>query len=238
MPILGTQASQNTKSFLSSPNFVALTNVTSAARSTDGITWTESTLPVGGATSGAYGNSTFVVVRSGTDQSLSSTDGITLSCRSMPAVKNWSKVIYVNNKFVAVANSSATNSVATSTDGITWTQVTTSSSTRWNKIAHGNNTYVIIPDYGTVAASSTDAITWTTRTIPYADYWDVEFGSDKFVAIPFMTADTGSYSTDGITWATMTLPNAQNWFSIAYGNGVWVAAGEGIWSSCVLDKRY
>jgi hypothetical protein len=62
--------------------------------------------------------------------------------------------------------------------------------------------------------------------MPFADYYSVAFGSDKFVAIPWLTADTGAYSTDGITWATTTFPNAQSWYSIAYGNGIWVAAGE------------
>ena len=109
-------------------------NSTTAASSTDGITWTTRTLPTNDSWTGlTFGNNTFVAVAGGFSTAASSTDGITWAARTLPAEANWRATTFGNNTFVAVANDSTT--AATSTDGITWTLRTLPSSGSWISLA-------------------------------------------------------------------------------------------------------
>jgi hypothetical protein len=86
------------------PTFVAVSsNSSTAASSTDGITWTERTLPSSGNWfSVTYGNNTFVAVVYYSTSAASSTDGITWTARTLPSSARWSSVTFGNNTFVTV----------------------------------------------------------------------------------------------------------------------------------------
>ena len=197
---------------------------TNAASSTDGITWTPSTLPVeDGWTSVAYGNNTFVAVAGYYGNAASSTDGITWTLRTLPASDYWYSVAYGSNTFVAVVYGSTT--AATSTDGITWTARTLPASASWDTVAYGNNTFVAVTYGSTTAASSTDGITWTLRTLPANNNWEaVTYGNNIFVAVAGDSTAAAS-STDGITWTLRTLPTSADWRAVAYGSNTFVAIG-------------
>jgi hypothetical protein len=110
---------------------------TVAASSTDGITWTQRTLPSGQMwNSIAYGNGTFVAVTNyGSNAAASSTDGITWAQRTLPLNATWNSVAYGNGIFVTAAQGNT--AAATSTDGITWTQRTLPMSAGWYGIGYG-----------------------------------------------------------------------------------------------------
>ncbi|MFM6943684.1 MAG: hypothetical protein ACKOXV_00165, partial [Bacteroidota bacterium] len=75
-----------------------------AATSTDGITWTQRTLPVNtNWQSVTYGNGVFVAVANTSSIAATSTDGITWTQRTLPVSTNWYSVTYGNGVFVAVA---------------------------------------------------------------------------------------------------------------------------------------
>ena len=216
--------------------FVAVAySSTSAASSTDGITWTLRTLPTSiNWQSVTYGNNTFVAV-SGQFQeyqpyAATSTDGITWTARTIPGeFRSWKSVTYGNNTFVAVAlgNNSSYSPVTTaasSTDGITWTLRTLSSSAYWSSVAYGNNTFVAVAAYlegyasSSTAATSTNGITWTTRTLPANANWQsVTYGQNKFVAVATYSSKSAT-STDGITWTLGTLPTYGSWQSVTSGS--------------------
>ena len=106
------------------PNpFVAVSNNSYFAYSTDGINWTEGTISNTGRIwfSICYGNGKYVAVALDTNYFAYSMDGITWTEGTISDTsRNWHSVCYGNDKFIAVANNS--NNFAYSYDGITWTE--------------------------------------------------------------------------------------------------------------------
>ena len=112
------------------------------AYSTDGINWTQGTMPASTFwRSVTYGNGKFVAV---TESSISaySTDGINWTQTAMPSEQNWISVCYGDNKFVAVATEN--NVSAYSTDGINWTQTAMPSGDIWTSVCYGDNKFVAV----------------------------------------------------------------------------------------------
>ena len=174
--------------------------------STDGINWTEGTLPSSQHWHYVcYGNSKFVAVVANSDKFAYSTDGINWTQGTMPSEQTWYSICYGNGKFVAIAWFS--NIFAYSTDGITWTQGTMPSNHRWTSVCYGNGKFVAIPSGNTdVFAYSTDGITWTEGTLPVTDDWgNVYYCNDKFVAV-LKFSNVFAYSSNGTTWTEGTLP--------------------------------
>ena len=101
--------------------FVAVaTNSNIAIYSSDGVTWTETTLPVSNYWEPIiYGGDKFVATAFNNNGNIAiySYNGIEWSETAMPAVKNWKSLAYGQNKFVAVTD---TTMAAYSLDGITW----------------------------------------------------------------------------------------------------------------------
>lgn len=92
-----------------------------------------------------------------------------------------------------------------------------------NSIECGNGTFVAVGDNSFVA-HSTDGITWTTSTAgAYGTLTRVRFLNGQFVAVG--SSDKLIYSSDGASWTASTLPQAGFW-DIAWGNGVYVLAGQ------------
>jgi hypothetical protein len=206
--------------------FVAVsigTNI--AATSTDGITWTQRTMPASVYWYGVtYGAGTFVAVAYNTSVAATSTDGITWTQRNLPTNAYWYSVTYGNGTFVAVARDSAI--AATSADGVTWTQRTLPEAASWSSIAYGSGTFVAMYETSSSsssAATSADGITWTQRAMPAGAYWSgVAYGAGKFVAVA-STSSIAATSTDGVTWTQRSLPATKSWKSVAYGNDTFVA---------------
>jgi hypothetical protein len=112
---------------------------TTAAYSTDGITWTQTTMPSSeNWYSVRHGDGKFVTVASSTNIAAYSTDGINWTQTTLPASESWESVTHGDGKFVTVAYSSDT--AAYSTDGITWTQSALPASTTWRSVTHGEKT--------------------------------------------------------------------------------------------------
>jgi hypothetical protein len=125
--------------------------------------------------------------------------------------------------------------LVSSTDGgITWTARTSQfGSNAISCVVYGNNLWVAVGDGG-VISTSTDAITWTARTS--------NFNANTFRTVKYLngtwiaggdgaSGGTGGIatSTDGITWTRRTTPASTTTtiFSLAYGNGYYVAVGSG-----------
>ena len=204
--------------------FVAVTyNDNKAAYSTDGITWTQTTMPASAKwLSLCYGDGKFVTVTYGSDIAAYSTDGVNWTQTTMPASVNWSPVCYGDGKFVAVAQSS--NIAAYSTDGINWTQTTMPASVAWSSVCYGNGKFVTAAaqNNSNIAAYSTDGINWTQTTMPVYGSWFVCYGNGKFVAVTY-ESNIAAYSTDGINWTQTTMPDRANWQSVCHGAGKFVA---------------
>ena len=213
-----------------------------AVYSTDGINWTQTTLPVVGTWySIAYGNDKFVAV-SDDGKIVYSADGITWTQVNTLSVNNiWRSIIYADNKFVVVGsrdfnnNNNNNNNAAYSTDGINWTLTSTSFSSTCYSITYGDGKFVSVGPSGK-AAYSTDGINWTQTTLPIFAYtannMSVTYGGGMFVVAGYhldssanLIESSVAYSTDGINWTKASPPVSGNWAAIAYGADKFVIVG-------------
>ena len=165
--------------------FVAVLSGSTAAYSTDGITWSAATMPTYSTWySVCYGNGKFVAVPNDSTAAYS-TDGINWTAATLPSNKSWYSVCYGNGKFVAVSGGSS-STAAYSTDGINWTAATLPSSANWYSVCYGNGKFVAVANSSNTAAYSTDGINWMETTLPNSVKWlSVCYGNGKFVAISY-----------------------------------------------------
>ena len=212
----------------------AYSNPNNMAYSTDGISWTEGTMPNTEEDwySVCYGNGKYVAIAYISDVYAYSTDGISWTEGTLPEWSTWMSVCYGNDKFVAVDGGAggASTTMAYSTDGISWTQGTISSSNqRWNSVCYGNDKFVAIARDTNIMAYSTDGISWTEGNMPSEqDWYSVCYGNGKYVATSggSFNSKIMAYSTDGISWTQGTMPSSARWQSVCYGNGKYVAVAD------------
>jgi hypothetical protein len=247
-------------------NYGAATSITAAPNA--GWAFKNWTVVTGtGVTFGNANSASTTVTLTGGNAAISanfSNPGSSWTQRSMPSNQHWSGVTYGGSTFVAVASGPSTVA-ATSPDGITWTQRLMPSQQSWNSVAYGGGIFAAVVwdslASSSVAASSPDGVTWTQRAMPTSKCWNaVTYGGGRFVAVPgsalawpasLLTANsTGATSTDGIAWTSINLGSTQNWYSVCYGNGLFVAvaynsnvasySSDGVnWTTCSLPaSRY
>lgn len=209
--------------------FVAVqesTGTSTAAYSTDGRTWSSSSMGVGGLWRdiSADSSGTFVVVGDN-GQSVVTQDGLNWTSVTLPEVASYRGVVAGNGIFVATAQGFST--VSTSTDGFTWTSGGNFPSVNsWAKIAFDGTNYVAVASSSTSAAISTDAITWSTRTLPSGQGVSNQLTYCGGVFILCSTATVFAVSTDGTTWTNRTTPG----FSLGKNRVVYT---DGMYISCV-----
>ena len=96
------------------PTYVAVqaSATTAGAYSTNGTSWTASTMPSGGSSVGwttvAYGNGYFVAAANGTTAGAYSTNGTTWTASTMSSASMWNRITYGNGYYVAVQISGTT----------------------------------------------------------------------------------------------------------------------------------
>ena len=223
--------------------FVAVSSTGTGNRvmtSSDAITWT-SRLSAADELwmSVVYGNGLFVAVaRSGTNNRvMTSPDGINWTSRVSAANSNWFSVTYGSGIFVAVAPFS---SVMVSSDGITWS-LKSAPSRAWNGVTFGNGLFVAVSYTGTGdrIMTSPNGTTWTLRNSPADNYWRaVTYGNGLFVSVAVNGTNLVMTSNNGINWTLRNTP-VGSWFSVIFGNSLFVSVGfgnamYGVDNSCYL----
>ena len=175
----------------------------------------------------AYGNGKYVVV--GGDKRNLGAAYITTSINgvdwSEPKVFTdltyFSKVIFINGKFIASGGyQNNSGNVLSSTDGLNWSNVSVGYA-NIRGIAFGNGVYVVTNGYFTYVSSN--LITWDFVDTQVGNLYDIIFINGKFAA----SCNKGYVlsSTDGKTWIPSIKAGNTTWYSIAYGNGKFVAVG-------------
>lgn len=203
--------------------------------STDGITWTQSVMPVvAGWQSIAYGNNKIVAIAY-YDSSYQrspiaaySTNGINWTQTTLPSIPTvWRKVVYGNGMFVAMPSDPFNygDKYAYSADGINWTLGQLPFWSEWSRIDFGNNKFVALSFNDSRGMYSTNGINWTVFDLPASGYWrDIIYANNKFMAYDSSTSKIIS-SDDGINWTLVS--NSFNLSfvddNIVYGNGKYVA---------------
>ena len=115
-------------------------------------------------------------------------------------------------------------------NGIDWTyhSMLEPPSSFWETVCFGNK-FVTLAYDGSMYATSSDAISWTSGDMGItSNGWiDISYGNSKFIAISKEESDLAISSIDGINWNKAYLPNVQNWQSVCFGDGKFVAIGNG-----------
>lgn len=176
--------------------FIAICNESITIVSTNGTSWGIGTaLPAANNwKSLVYGNDTWVVIPSGTDQAAYSTNnGTTWTATTMPSSTTWISVTYGNGRFVAIAQNST--AAAYSFDGITWIASTLPYSNKWVKVSYGQGVFLAIAEDSDNIAYSNDGYQWRA------------FGDDSTLF---------QLPSQGNTWSSIVFGNPNN-------TGAWVA---------------
>ena len=220
-------------------NWLSNFNSDKFAYSTDGITWTQGTMPADRVwNSVCYGKDKFVALTTylktnaygGANAFAYSSDGITWTQGNLPVSKEWNSVCYGKDKFVAIAGNAGypDNAFAYSSDGITWTQGTLPVKCALSDICYGKDKFVAI-DFNHGAGYSSDGITWSFNNLETisSSLVSVCYGNDKFVAIT-NRSNTFIYSIDGINWVS-GLVNSPALYGpvICYGDNKFVISNGG-----------
>lgn len=232
--------------------FVALSYVTAvggsniAYYSTDGLEWTQTTLPSAGLWYDvAYGNGKFIAINKSNNTVAYSTDGILWTQGTTLQPGDWRNLAFGNGRFVVFSvNNDAS---AYSDDGQTWTPSTIPSGPNWTNIEYGAGKFVLISNDPTNStAYSTDGISWTANpnSIPdvNCNWTNLEYGNEIFVA----TASNGDgdgltpspyimYSMDGVNWTAIKLPVSLRCNWITYGADKFVVSAYGNISAFSTD---
>ena len=193
-----------------------------AQYSTNGITWTNTTMPSSQRWSAVtFANNIFVAVSGAngvtSQAAATSTNGITWVAATLPSFASWTSVAFGNGVFAAVSgNGSASTVAATSTNGTAWTARTLPISSQWSSITFGNGAFVTVSNIST-GLRSTDGITWTTATLPASFWLQVAFGNGIFLAINESGSATNvATSTNGTTWTARSVALLTQGTSIFY----------------------
>lgn len=155
-----------------------------------------------------------------------------VSAGNLPAASRWNKVVFGDNKFVAVGYDEYSGygygAIVSEDGGSTWARVNSSIGyTSWRSVAYGNGMWVLVGS-GNYIAYSEDLITWSQVQVgDSSQVWsDVVFGGGKFVLSGFYYwYSQTAYSEDGINWtagSSYAFSVGYN-HKLAYGNGVFVA---------------
>jgi hypothetical protein len=184
--------------------------------STDAITWdarTSGTTVV--LNEIKWLNDQFVAVgASGTIRT--STDGTTWNARTSGTASTLFDVDYYNGLYVVVGN---TGALLNSTDAVTWTAGNSSTTSNLNNVIHSGSSWVYTANNGPVGVSN-DGINWNLTS--RESFLRVIFGNGLFVA----STATGIFtSTDNTNWTNRTTASF-NINALAYGNGLYLYAGE------------
>lgn len=196
----------------------ANTNV--SAYSSDGVEWTNKTLPAYGMWSSiAVGSSACIAVASDSASIVWSLDqGLSWTVRTMSSARKWKSIAANNTTFVVIALDS--DKCATSVNnGFVWTEYSLPQHSNWTSVTYGNGLFVAVGDSG-IAATSPNGITWTARALPdQLQFNSVTWANNQFTAVASGPTNLAAKSADGITWERIYMPSAQNWTAVGPGVG-------------------
>ena len=185
--------------------------------STDGNTWTSTTLP-GSAHGGkvVFGGGKFVVSpnpTSPTNTVYYSSDGVSWYSATLPKTAYWKGLAYGNNKFILAARGDSSSNyssyIAYSSNGSTWYSATLPVSIAAVCVSYGNK--FLLFGRGSSNASyllySTNGTSWsyTTSSVSLTDNMSIAYGANRWVLSNSSGLATFYHSTDGTSWTSNTL---------------------------------
>lgn len=224
-------------------------------RSSDGITWTLTTMPFTTAWGSiAYGNGTFVACSrpgnssAGVNGAYSTDDGVTWTSVAIASGGGAESVIWDGTRFLAIEQNGANDKVCFSTNGTSWSRTANLSQQVGSgaQLAFLGTTYILLgwqvgsTTAGVCTSDPTSAANWSNATAPSTSLAYALGGLGVFVT---GQANSATYytSTNGTTWTTRTLPatatgviglaNGFYWFKAVTTNTVYYSTDGINWTS-------
>jgi len=202
--------------------------------STDAVNWTPGNATVDGSITGVvWDNDIYVAVGSGASSVFTSLDGTEWNPVNFGNFNPMSRVVYAQNKFVAVGSG-----ILTSTNGIGWMSQNAGTPNGLSAITYGNGLFVAVGasvwsgnGYSATILTSPDSTNWTQTTnlpatFPGANGLSgIAYRRGLFVAV----GDGGTIltSSDGTNWVQQISGVGNSLYGIASGkDGRFVAVGE------------
>lgn len=213
-------------------SFIAVAGNGVAARSADGMHWTEFSMPCTPFSRFlkhvCHGMRWFVAADTINGTLYKSHDGHWWqSMTGKSDLGTLQAMCYGHEKFVCLFKQGDVWASAYH-DGWYWPSQTAGSlptTTGSYKLCYGDGKFVAVAGAG-VAAYSTDGINWTQTAMPLTATCEaVSYGSDSFCAI--CEDGTTAHSNDGINWTEGTAGDADGWEAICYGKAIFVAVAKG-----------
>lgn len=211
--------------------YVALSNGTSAVKSSDGTTWTAATTPPASANWSHvtfFPGKGFVAVSGRSSASTAaafSVDGDVWQACTMPASGHWYRVECNNAACVALTQSTE-DATATTTNGCTWSAGPALAGAKYNLVWTGS-LFVTVRQSATNSFNSSDnGTSWNTSTSP-GDYQTWSYSAFSGARTVIWNSSTGAtaYTTNGTSWSASGSTGAgpDRAIGIAYGNGTFSA---------------
>ena len=182
--------------------------------SSDGISWTQGTLPYTLLTRGCAARSNMLVVFPTNGQPYVTTDGTTWTAYGSTFSGTVYRGIWDGTRFLFPTNNTGATGLffSTNIDATTWSSIDVGSGGFFIAF-DGSSTYIVgnaaQGTSGRICTSDpTVATNWTSITFPSNGIWiDAAYGNGIWVAI---RAGVGDYatSTNGTTWTARTLPSS------------------------------
>ena len=200
-----------------------------AATSPDGVSWTTVTGLSNVGSGVAFGNGIFVAPAG--NRVLISSDGLSWMTWLLDSDRLSGGISYGNGVFTATGRPVGT--MYASSDGVQWTEQDSRLNIELLGVAYGKNGFVAVGRSGAISASP-DGATWSPMSsgqIFGLQFVNVAYLNDQFFAVGYAYSDvvkggTVFTSPDGANWTPLQACRS-GLYSIAYGNGMYVAMGVG-----------
>jgi hypothetical protein len=166
----------------------------------------------------------FVAVsQTGTNQVMTSPDGIAWTPRAASEANQWTSVTWSPELalFVAVAQS-GTSRIMASPDGIVWTPRTAPEANGWTSVTWSPelDLFVAVAQSGTNRVmTSPDGIAWTPRAASEANLWTSVTWSPElnlFAAVAINGTNQVMTSSNSVTWTARAAAEANEWTSVTW----------------------
>ena len=179
----------------------------------------------------AYGAGLFVAV--GEDGViLTSPNGLEWTSRVSPVSDLLWGITYGNGLFVAVGSM---GTVVTSPNGVDWTKQTSGVPQFLYGVVYGNGKFVAVGNSGRIITSP-NGVDWVPQQVTTYELRGIAYGNNTFMAVglggTILTSDTGT------SWNQTSIQAQYFLYSITYGNGNFIAAGEDINAHAGIVSHY
>ena len=216
------------------------------AYSTNGTSWTETTIswPDSYTNAVSFGDGVFVLASTESDAAAYSTDGVAWTSVKLPGVGRFWHTLkpsagdtVPSGKIIIAGYASLI--LESSDSGVTWSTFHVPSTYSGGTATYSNGVFLgAAGSASTYTFISNDGINWSRQTMPSSQTWVAGAynpTTKKYVFAAKNTSTIAYNSAESETWSTATLPSSQAWSEVTYSSdlGVYLVSAVGSTSAAI-----